>query len=152
MSLSSADRAQMLVRPTLATQFHIDFEWWERADRDWAVLLRSHLCPEHQVTLGELEADALVDHVDPETAEVSRVPGLQHTLMTHCAVQPDYITPQGSLVDVVFRVFMANGNAPLSCQELGNRLGRPAETILRTLTGPRVYRGIRPAPGTSIPS
>jgi len=137
----------MLVRPTLATQFRIDFEWWERADRDWAVLLRSHLCPEHQASLGELGADALVDHVDPETAEVSRVPGLQHTLMTHCALQPDYINPQGSLVDLVFRVFMANGNAPLSCQELGQQLGRPAETILRTLTGPRVYRGIRPAPG-----
>ncbi len=147
MSESSADRARMLVRPTLATQFRIDFEWWERADRDWAVLLRSHLCPEHQASLGELGADALVDHVDPETAEVSRVPGLQHTLMTHCALQPDYINPQGSLVDLVFRVFMANGNAPLSCQELGQQLGRPAETILRTLTGPRVYRGIRPAPG-----
>jgi hypothetical protein len=52
--------------------------------------------------------------------------------------------PHGSLVDVVFRVFMANGNRPLSPQELGSRLDRPAETILRTLTGPRVYRGIRP--------
>jgi len=41
---------------------------------------------------------------------------------------------------------MANGNAPLSCLELGQQLGRPPETILRTLTGPRVYRGIRPAP------
>jgi hypothetical protein len=35
----------------------------------------------------------------------------------------------------------------LTCQELGSQLGRPGETILRTLTGPRVYRGIRPAPG-----
>ena len=146
MSLSSADRGRMLVRPTVTTRFHIDFAWWERADRDWAVLLRSHLCPQHQESLGQLEADAQVDHVDPETAEVSRVPGLQHTLMTHCALQPDYISPQGSLVDLVFRVFMANGNSPLSCLELGQQLGRPPETILRTLTGPRVYRGIRPAP------
>jgi hypothetical protein len=147
VTLSSADRAQLLVRPTIHTRFHIDFEWWERADRDWAVLLRSHLCPEHQILFEDLEAGTLVDHVDAVTAEVTRVPGLQHTLITHCALQPEYLGPQSSLVDLVFRVFMANGNAPISCQELGSRLGRPPETILRTLTGPRVYRGIRPVAG-----
>ena len=41
-------------------------------------------------------------------------------------------------------VFLVNGNAPMSAEELGARLRRPPETILRTLAGPRVYRGIRP--------
>jgi hypothetical protein len=144
MTQPDLPRAQVLVRPTTHTKFHIDFEWWERADRDWAVLLRSHLCPEHRALFADLETDALVDHVDPGTGEVKRVPGLQHALITHCALLPDYLMPHGSLVDVVFRVFMANGNRPLSPQELSSRVDRPAETILRTLTGPRVYRGIRP--------
>ena len=48
------------------------------------------------------------------------------------------------LVHAVFRVFLADGNTPLSPTELAERLGRPAPTILRTLSTPRVYKGIRP--------
>jgi hypothetical protein len=44
----------------------------------------------------------------------------------------------------VFRLFLSNGNAPMTSQELGARLKRPPETILRTLAGPRVYKGLRP--------
>jgi len=65
-------------------------------------------------------------------------------LITHCAKQPDYLTPQTSLVNAVFRLFLANGNAPLSPAEMQERLGKPANTILRTLSSPRVYKGIRP--------
>jgi len=37
-----------------------------------------------------------------------------------------------------------NGNTPMSAEDLSKRLGRPADTILRTIAGPRVYRGLRP--------
>ena len=49
-------------------------------------------------------------------------------------------------MDAVFRVFIANGNQPLSPEELTDRIGRPgqANTILRTLSGARVYKGLRP--------
>jgi hypothetical protein len=144
MSATRAKASTLLVRPTLETAFHIDYDWWDRADRDLEVYLRSHLCPEHQEAFAGVESGALVDHVDPETAEVTRVPGIQHTLITHCAQQPDYITPQTTLVNAVFRVFLANGNTPLTAQELGDRLGRSPRTILRTLSGLRVYKGIRP--------
>ncbi len=133
-----------LVRPTLDTKFHIDYEWWDRADRDLEVYLRSHLCPEHQKQLADLDPGAEVDFVDPETGEIRRVPAVQHALMSHCSKQPDYLTPQTSLVNAIFRVFLANGNTPRTPVELGERLGRPPEMILRTLSGPRVYKGIRP--------
>ncbi len=144
--MSTPERAfsKRLVRPTLDTHFHIDYGWWDRADRDLEVYLRSHLCAEHQETYADMEPGSLVDHVDPETAEVTRVPGLQHVLISHCAQQPDYVTAQTTLVNAIFRIFLANGNQPLTATELGDRLARPAQMILRTLSGPRVYKGMRP--------
>jgi len=133
-----------LVRPSLNTRFHIDYDWWDRAERDLEVYLRSHLCPTHQETYADVDPARKVDHVDPETGEVTRVAGIQHVLISHCAQQPGYLTGQTSLVNAVFRVFLSNGNTPLSPEELSERIGRPAQMILRTLTGPRVYKGIRP--------
>ena len=144
MSPIDAEHARLLVRPTVDTRFHIDFGWWEKAERDWEVYLRSHLCEQHQAAYAELETSSMVDSVDPVTAEVLRVPGIQHIVISHCSRLPDYISPQTTLVHAVFRVFLANGNTPLSATELGARLGRPALTILKTLQGPRVYKGIRP--------
>jgi len=133
-----------LVKPTLQTRFHIDFDWWTKNDRDWRVYLRGTLCPEHRKMFENSQEEVLVDWVDAETAEVQRVDGLQHILITHCARQAGFISEHTALVDAAFRVFLANGNTPMSSVELGERLGRPPETILRTFSGPRVYKGIRP--------
>ncbi|MEZ0396914.1 MAG: hypothetical protein ABWK53_10870 [Anaerolineales bacterium] len=136
-----------LVKPTTQTPFHVDFEWWKQNDRNWHVELRDLLCPEHQQAFADLPEDQLIDWVDPETAEVHPMDGLQNALITHCARQEGFINAQTALVDAVFRLLLSNGNAPLSADELGRRLGRPAEVILRTLAGPRVYKGIRPVSG-----
>lgn len=132
------------IKPTTQTCFHIDFDWWSKNDRSWRVYLRSNLCPEHQQAFENLQVGDEVDWVDPVTAEVQVVDGLQHILITHCAKQPDFIPEHSTLVDAVFRIFLANGNMPLTPIELSERLGRPAETILKTLSGTRVYKGIRP--------
>lgn len=133
-----------LLKPTTQTPFHIDFDWWEQNDRDWRVYLRSLLCADHQQSLAEIQEGALIDWIDPQTAEVKPVDGIQHALMSHCALQPDFVTEHTTVVEAVFRVFLVNGNQPMSAQDLSKRLNRSAETILRTLTGPRVYRGLRP--------
>lgn len=133
-----------LVKPTLETPFKIDFEWWKNHDRDWRVYLRSFLCDEHQAIFENLKNDEMIDWVDPNTAEVTQVDGLQHILITHCARQESFLTDKMVLVDSVFRVFLSNGNKPLNAKELGEILNRPAETILRTFSGIRVYKGIRP--------
>ena len=133
-----------LVKPTVRTPFQIDFNWWAKNDRDWRVYLRSNLCPEHQRLFEHVDLAEKVDWVDATTAEVQKVDGLQHVLITHCAKQPGFITEHSTLVDAAFRLFLANGNAPMSSMELGERLGRPAEIVLRTFTGGRVYKGMRP--------
>ncbi|MBI4762821.1 MAG: hypothetical protein ACOYYF_16055 [Chloroflexota bacterium] len=136
-----------LVKPTSKTPFHIDFDWWQKNERDWHVYLRSLLCAEHQQVFASMEEGQTIDWVDPLTAEVKPVDGVQNTLMTHCAKQPDFLTEQTALVEAVFRLFLTNGNLPMSSEELGARLNRPAMTILRTLTAGRVYKGIRPVGG-----
>jgi hypothetical protein len=133
-----------LVKPTLQTRYHIDFDWWSKNDRDWHVYLRNYLCQEHQEAFAGIEAEEQVDWVDADTAEVQRVDGLQHVLITHCARQPEFIPQQTTLVDSVFRLFLANGNVPLTPVELAEQLNRDPTTILKTISGIRVYKGIRP--------
>jgi hypothetical protein len=133
-----------LVKPTLQTRFHIDFDWWSKHDQDWRVYLRSNLCPEHKKVFTARGIEELVDWVDPETAEVQQVDGMQHVLITHCAKQPGFISEHTVLVDTAFRIFLANGNTPLSSLELARQLNKSPDTILKTLSGIRVYKGIRP--------
>ena len=132
------------VKPTLETPFHIDFDWWQQNDRDWRVYLRSLMCEEHRQAFAEWDDEKKLDWVDPETAEVKVVDGLQHTLMSHCALDPVFLDERTSMVEAVFRLFLINGNKPMDSVELSEKLGRPAMTILRTIAGMRVYRGIRP--------
>ena len=133
-----------LVKPSINTPFHIDFEWWQKSERDWHVYLRTLLCAEHQEAFANVEQGQMIDWVDPLTAEVKPVDGVQNTLMVHCVKQPGFLTAQTSMVEAVFRLFLSNGNMPMSSKDMGEKLNRPAETILRTLVGARVYKGIRP--------
>ncbi len=132
-----------LVKPTLNTPFHIDFDWWRQNDQEWRVHLRSCLPEEYQQAFAEADTEE-ADWVDPETAEVQRVDGLQHVLINYAARNDDFITSRTTLVEAVFRMLLANGNTPLTASEIGERLRRPPMTILRTIAGVRVYKGIRP--------
>lgn len=143
----SETRRFSLVKPTLDTPFHIDFDWWKNHENDWRVYLYSYLCPEHQEAFSGSEQEVWVDWVDPETAEIRTVDGLQQVLISHCAQQPGFVTSNTTLVDAVFRVLLASGNQPKTPRELGEELNRPPETILRTFSGTTVYKGIRPMHG-----
>lgn len=134
-----------LVKPTLETPFHIDFDWWQENDQEWRVHLRSCLPLEYQQAFAEADSDE-VDWVDPETAEVQRVDGLQHILINYAASNSEFITNRTTLIESVFRILLSTGNSPLTATELSERLNRPPMTILRTISGIRVYKGIRPCP------
>ncbi len=132
-----------LIKPTLDTPYHIDFDWWSKAGRDLRVYLKSHLCDLHREMYAEASADP-VDWVDAHTAEVKPIDGILYELRTHCSLQPDYIHDLTSVVDAVFRVFMVNDNQPMNPRELGERIGKDPELILRTISGKTVYQGLRP--------
>lgn len=133
-----------LIKPKLDTKFHIDYGWWERhTTDDLRSYLLTHLLPEQREYINQLDQDQTIDYIDPETGEVTQLDQLQ-LYIREAAQDPSFINPQTSLVDSVFRVFLANGNIPQTPRQLAEQTGRDATTILRTLGGPRIYKGIRP--------
>ena len=103
----------------------------------------SHLLVDQRSEFENATNTQVVDWIDPDTAEIRRVDALQQAL-TRAAKDPQYISDHTTLVDAVFRMFIANGNKPLSPRELGEKINRPALTILKTLGGTQIYKGIRP--------
>jgi len=148
MVSTSSSAASPRIKPTLNTKFHIDYEWWNREGQELRVYLLSHLDDAHRAYFDEHRDTEKIDWIDPVTAEVRQVDALQRALQ-EASQREDFISPQTSLVDVVFRVFLANGNTPLTPIELGERTGRSPMTILRTLGGTTVYKGIRPVVSSS---
>lgn len=133
-----------LLKPTLDTRFHIDYDWWRREQPgDLRPYMLTHLPPEKREHFLKQEVDRVLDYVHPETGEVFRLDELGLAIQ-EAARQPDFINPQTSLVDSLFRVFLANGNLPRSPRELAIDTGRDAQTILKTVGGIKIYKGIRP--------
>jgi hypothetical protein len=139
----AASKPSFLNKPTLDTKFHIDYSWWEKSSEDLRTYLLSHLLPEQRERLSQQEEDRRVDYIDPDTGEVFELDELGLGIQM-AADDPNFINQQTPLVDSVFRVFLANGNLPMSPAELAEETGRSAQTILKTLGGNVIYKGIRP--------
>ncbi len=127
------------------TKFWIDFGWWEGQSRNFRLCLHELLCADCKRTYPEHERTEEIDWIDPRTAEVKRVDALWQSIRACCRHKPDYITPSMPLTMRTLRALVANDNTPLSARELYERSGKgSAETILRILTGERIYYGIVP--------
>lgn len=134
--------AAHLKRPTLDTKFHIDFDWWDQSDLDLRTFIFSRLEPGDETSLDVgLE---YVDLVDDDTGEVRKVDGFQYTLQSYFSQMPENFAKETSLVDAVFYVLLANANKPMTAQKLAERVGRDPDILLKTLSGNRIYQGIRP--------
>ncbi|NUM43941.1 MAG: hypothetical protein HUU38_04480 [Anaerolineales bacterium] len=133
-----------LVKPTIQTPYHIDFNWWRQNNQDWHVYLRSYLSPEDQLIYANLTEETPIDLVDGESGEVSQVDALQHILITRYASRSDFINRNTSITEAIFRLFLVNGNLPLSIADISEKIGRSAQTILQMLSSPRIYKGLRP--------
>jgi hypothetical protein len=136
-------KSSAIVKPTLDTQFHIDYEWWVRENNDLRAYMLTHLPPALQAQFEGKDKFEIVDYIDPKTGEVRQLDELGMAIQ-EAAKREDFITIQTSLVDSVFRIFLSNGNSPRTPRELETDTGREAKTILKTFGGLRVYRGVRP--------
>jgi len=141
--MNEVKKSVSFYKPTIDTLFHIDFDWWLEIDSNWRILLQDFLCPFHQEYFSSRQNISQIDVIDPETAEVTKEDGLLYELMHHCAKELNYISANIPLIAKIFRIFLSNGNHPLSPKDLEKLVNRPAKTILATLTGPQVYKGIR---------
>lgn len=136
-------KPSFLGKPTLDTKFRIDFSWWEKSSEDLRTYLLSHLLPEQRDRLSQNDEDRTVDYIDPDTGEVMQLDELGLAIQI-AAEDPDFINSHTSLVDSIFRVFLANGNLAMTPRELAEYTGRSASTILKTFSGGQIYKGIRP--------
>jgi len=139
-----------LLRPDIDTKFHIDYDWWADQGRDARILIWEQLCPECKAKYGSHADTEDIDWVDSSTGEVTVVDGLRYCLRECCSQREDFITRTTPLPAAVFRVFIANGNTPLSAVELQKRIGKSdPRTLLRILLAQemRTHYGIRPILG-----
>ena len=136
-------RPLSLIKPTAETLYHLDFDWWQENDSNWRIFLFEFLCPEHQAFFKDKADTTKIDAVDPDTAEIKQVDGLLFELMNHCAKQDGFISANLPIIAKVLRTFLANGNHPLSAGEISEIVSRPVATVLATLSGPQVFKGIR---------
>ena len=120
----------------------IDFAWWEESNLDLKTYLLSRFSLGDESSL-EAEFDQ-VDLVDPHTGEVHQVDGFQYLIRAYFHRLPEDFIKHASLVDATFCVLLANANQPMSGREIAERIGRPAEVVVRTLGGTKIYQGIRP--------
>jgi hypothetical protein len=131
-----------LKRTTPDTKFFIDFDWWDQSNLDLRTYLLSRFSMGDEAAL-EAEFDQ-VDLVDAQTGEVHQVDGFQYLIRAYFNRLPDDFVAHASLVDAAFCVLLANANQPMSARELAERVDRPAEVVIRTLGGTKIYQGIRP--------
>lgn len=138
------------IKPTEDTKFHIDISWWDNSGQNFRVYLWDQLCSECRERFKTHRETAIVDWVDPETAEVKRTDALWQCLRMECAQQPDFVNEGLPLISAIFRLLLAQDNLPMSPMELNQHIPwKTSEAILKAIGGRRIYLGIRPVPPSS---
>lgn len=135
-------KAVHLRRVTPDTKFYIDYSWWDEGHLDLKTYLLTRLSIPGDVG-AEISADH-VDLVDSRTGEVRQVDAFQYLIQSYFSRQGSEFVSQGSIVDAVFSVLLANGNEPMTAAEIAERVQRPIDLIMKTFGGSQVYQGIRP--------
>lgn len=104
--------AEQQVEPAQPTpRFSIDVGWYGARGRSLATLLARRMCPKHQRQWGQREAEG-----SPEKAIA--------VFKTCCAKEEDFLEHTLPLGEAAFRVLLAEGNRPLSAEEIAHRLAK----------------------------
>jgi hypothetical protein len=134
-----------VARPDTKTLFHIDLKWFELNGRDLREAMHEALCDECRARYPSYADVRVVDRVNPQTGEVTRADALWESIVDHCSLRPAFITPATPLTAAIFRALLANGNQPMSSEQLQKRAGKgSAMAILKLLMGSEIENGVVP--------
>jgi hypothetical protein len=97
-------------------RYSIDLNWYQEQGRSFALLAKSRLCPSSQKKKIPKSETALLN-----------------TLMQCCSKWEGFFSPNAPLLEMIFRLFLANGNNPLLLAQIQDRL----EQRLTDTRGPR---------------
>ena len=132
-----------IARPDTNTLFHIDPTWFEKNSQNLRKEMHAVLCDECRARYPDPAEVIVVDRIHPRTAEVTRVDALWEALGDHCGLLPGFIAPTTPLTTAVFRALLANGNQPMSPEQLHKRIGKSsAAAILKLLLGGEIENGV----------
>jgi len=121
-------------------RWFIDLGWFQQNNRSISTLAQSSLC-------AKCHKQFSTEGKKPTEAE------LLTAIKNCCSNAPEFITGQLPILESIFRFFLANGNQPLTLEELGEKLSeqrggdtsRTSEEILSRLLKNDQYYGLRPA-------
>ncbi len=131
-------------KPTLKTNFCIDFSWWQKKGKNFRAFLQEQVCSKGKNSSFNHLEEGIFDWINPETGEVFQIDLLWHFIHVHCSKQPDFISEYTPLIPSIFRLFIANNNTPLTPEEIYQVVHKQSpEVILKTIGGRVVYEGIR---------
>lgn len=120
------------------TRYFIDLEWYRENGRSFPALARSRLCPSSQGVAAE----------EP------------HQLLAHfrdcCSKEEAFLNPNLPILEIIFRIFLQNGNQPLALEQIHQQLKEwkapaglfwdiPEEKLRRLLENDHYY-GLAPLP------
>jgi hypothetical protein len=101
-------------------RYFVDPQWYEERGLVFSSVMQARLCASCSSKLGTFE-EVRYPVVDPKTKRVTfemrKVPfGVNPlpTIRDHCSRERDYVTAETPLLEAIFRVFLANGNQPMT--------------------------------------
>ena len=122
-------------------RYFIDLDWYQEQERSFATLASSRLCPTSR---------------KKEKTKSEAV--LLRAIKTCCSKRDGFITPNMPLLEMIFRLLLANGNQPLELGQMQEQLQKwlGDSSNARDLSVPKLkrilsndkYYGLRPVPLT----
>lgn len=148
---------------TSSPRFVVDVTWFEENGFSFDDFVQARMCESCRGRLDE-EVEERYTVLDSKTGRASfdirrSKYGANpiRVIRDCCSKKRDYITPDIPTLEAVFRVFLANGNAPLTLEDVREQLAEwcpgggcqwlllPVEQLERLVKNDRFY-GIRQAP------
>lgn len=120
-------------------RYFIDLDWYQQQERSFATLAASRLCPTSR-----------------KKEKTKSEAALLRTIKQCCSKRDGFITPNMPLLEMIFRLLLANGNQPLELGQMHEQLQKwlgdtsnardlSIPKLRRILEGDRYY-GLKPAP------
>lgn len=103
------DKEIEVTDPEDTSRWFIDANWYQQKNRSFLLQIQNYLCAKCRKKLGQ---------------DLSKVPlkKLLNTIRDCCADTPEFITQKLPITENIFRLFLSNGNQPLTIEEIRQKL------------------------------
>ena len=116
------------LEPAEEARYFIDQQWYDDHGLSFSSVAQARLCASCSAKIGTFTEERFPT-IDPKTKRVTfeyrKVPFATNPLpiiRDCCSRSRDYITPETPLLEALFRVFLANGNQPMTSSTLREHL------------------------------